>query len=162
MSIIHCHVADKFGNAYIYGPQVNDLAIAASARKLIITAEEIVPETEIRYNKQGAIIPFFYVDAVVEMPFGAVPGNMPGYYYWSRQWWEKFLRYGCISYDNLQEFLDKWVFSCNDQFDFVNKLGGAKWIAEARRQTKAAEGDNEDIDFSYQEYTLTHDTDLYY
>jgi glutaconate CoA-transferase, subunit A len=162
VSIIHCHVADKYGNAYIYGPQVNDLAIAASARKLIITAEEIVPESDIRYNRQGAIIPFFYVDAVVEMPFGAVPGNMPGYYYWSRQWWEKFLRYGCLSYDNLKEFLEKWVFSCNDQFDFVNKLGGAKWIAEARRQTKAAEGDNEDIDFSYQEYTLTHDTDLYY
>ena len=162
ISIIHCHVADKFGNAYIYGPQVNDLAIAASARKVIITAEEIVPETDIRYNRQGSIIPFFYVDAVVELPFGAVPGNMPGYYYWSRQWWEKFLRYACKSNDNLKDFLDHWVFSNSDQFDFVDKLGGAKWIAEARRQTKAAEGDNEDIDFSYQEYTLTHDTGLYY
>ena len=162
VAIIHCHAADKYGNAYIYGPAVNDLAVAAATRKLIITAEEIVPENDIRYNKQGQIIPFFYADAVVEMPFGAVPGNMPGYYYWSRQWWEKLIRYGGVSDENMKAFLDEWVLGTKDQFEFVDKLGGAKWIAEARRQTKAAEGDNEDIDFTYEEYTLNHDSGLFY
>jgi acyl CoA:acetate/3-ketoacid CoA transferase alpha subunit len=162
VAFIHCHAADKYGNAYIYGPAVNDLAVAAAARKLIITAEEIVPENEIRYNKQGQIIPFFYADAVVEMPFGAVPGNMPGYYYWSRQWWEKCMRFGGVSDENIMAFCNEWIMGTNNQFEFVDKLGGAKWIAEARRQTKAAEGDNEDIDFSYEEYTLKHDSGLYY
>ncbi|MGD0211096.1 MAG: CoA-transferase, partial [Desulfomonilia bacterium] len=151
VSIIHCQVADKYGNAYIYGPTVNDVAIASAARKLIITAEEIVPESDIR-SRKGTVIPFFYADAVVEMPFGAVPGNMPGYYYWSRQWWEKLIRLGCQSDENLKVFFDEWVFGVKDQFEFVDKLGGAKWIAEARIQTKAAEGDHEDIDFSYEEY----------
>jgi len=162
VSIIHCHVADKYGNAYIYGPAVNDLAVAAAARKLIITAEEIVPESDIRYNRQGQIIPFFYADAVVEMPFGAVPGNMPGCYYWSRQWWEKLIRYGGVSDEQMKQVLDEWILGTKDQFEFVDKLGGSKWISEARRQTKAAEGDNEDIDFSYEEYTLKHDSGLYY
>jgi len=161
VSIIHCQVADKYGNAYIYGPTVNDVATAAATRKLIITAEEIVPESEIR-NRKGTVIPFFYADAVVEMPFGAVPGNMPGYYYWSRQWWEKMLRFGCSSNENFKIFFDEWVFGCKDQFEFVDKLGGAKWIAEARIQTKAAEGDHEDIDFSYEEFTRTHESGLYY
>jgi len=49
-----------------------------------------------------------------------------------------------------------------DQFEFVEKLGGAKWIAEARRQTKAAESENEDIDFRYQEYTTDNKTNIYY
>jgi acyl CoA:acetate/3-ketoacid CoA transferase alpha subunit len=162
VAILHCHAADKYGNAYIYGPAVNDLAIAAATRKLIITAEEIVPENDIRYNKQGSIIPFFYVDAVVEMPFGAVPGNMPGYYYWARQWWEKLLRFGAISNENMKSFLDEWILGTKNQFEFIDKMGGAKWIAEARRQTRAAEGDNEDIDFSYEEFTLKHDSGLYY
>jgi len=160
--IIHVHAADKYGNAYIYGPVVNDFALAASARKVIITAEEIVPEIDIRYRKQGTILPFFYADAVVELPFGAVPGNMPGCYYWSRQWWEKFVRYGCMSDENAKEMLDYWVMDSRDQFDFVEKLGGARWISEARRQTRAAEGDNEDINFSYEEYTRDHDTGLFY
>ncbi|HQH16407.1 MAG TPA: CoA-transferase [Smithella sp.] len=162
VSFIHCHAADKYGNAYIYGPAVNDLAMAAAARKVIITAEEIVPESDIRYNKQGQIIPFFYADAVVEMPFGALPGSMPGCYYWPRQWWEKCMRWATLNDENAKEFLDYWIINTKNQFEFVEKLGGAKWIAEARRQTKAAEGDNEDIDFSYEEFTLKHDSGLYY
>jgi len=162
VAIIHVHAADKYGNAYIYGPAVNDLAVAAAARKLIITAEEIVPENDIRYNKQGQIIPFFYADAVVEMPFGALPGSMPGCYYWPRQWWEKCMRFGGVSDENTKTFCDEWIMGCKNQFEFVEKLGGAKWIAEARRQTKAAEGDNENVDFSYEEYTLKHDSGLFY
>jgi len=159
---IHVQAADKYGNAYIYGPVVNDTAVAAASRKVIITAEEIVPEIGLRYNKKGVVIPFIYADAVVELPFGAVPGNMPGYYYWARQWWEKALRYGSTSEERFREFNDEWMINTKDQFEFVEKLGGAKWIAETRRQTKAAEGENEDIDFTYQEYTLETDTGIYY
>ena len=159
---IHVHAADKYGNAYIYGPVVNDAAVAAVSRKVIITAEEIVPEITLRYNKGGVVIPFIYADAVVELPFGAVPGNMPGCYYWARQWWEKLLRYGSTTEERFREFYDEWIMNIEDQFAFVEKLGGAKWIAEARRQTKAAEGENEDIDFSYQEYTPDNDTGRYY
>lgn len=159
---IHVQAADKYGNACIYGPVVNDTAVAAAARKVIITAEEIVPEISLRYHKRGVVIPFIYADAVVDLPFGAVPGNMPGYYYWARQWWEKLLRYGSVDEERSREFNDEWMINTKDQFEFVEKLGGAKWIAEARRQTKAAESENEDIDFSYQEYTPENDTGRYY
>ncbi|NPU83106.1 MAG: CoA transferase subunit A [Syntrophaceae bacterium] len=164
VTVIHVHAADKYGNARIYGPAVNDVALAASARKVIITAEEIVPETDIRYNNKGVVIPFVYVDAVVELPYGAVPGNMPGCYYWSRQWWEKFLRWGTLSDENIREFLDYWVMDSKDPFDFVEKLGGAKWVALSRRMTKTAEYDNEDdgYDFAYQSYKPGSDSGIYY
>mgnify|MGYP000852742252 FL=1 len=164
VTIIHVHACDKNGNARIYGPAVNDIAIAAAARKVIITAEEIVPEIDIRYNNKGVVIPFVYVDAVVELPFGAVPGNMPGCYYWSRQWWEKAMRYATLTDENMAEFMRNWVFDCRDQYDFVEKLGGARWVAKARRLTKTTEYDNEDegYDYSYQPYTLNKDTDIYY
>ncbi len=164
VTIIHVHAADKYGNARIYGPVVNDAAIAAAARRVIITAEEIVPEIDMRYNNKGVVIPFMYVDAVVEAPYCAVPGNMPGNYYWSRQWWEKFLRFATLSDENLKEFMDHWVMDCKDQFDFVEKLGGAKWIAKAKRLTKTAEYDNEDdgFDFSYKEFKPGDDSGIYY
>lgn len=159
---IHAHAADKYGNAYIYGPTVNDVAGAAACKKVIITAEEIVPETDIRFNRKGVVLPFFYADAVVELPYGALPGSMPGCYYWPRQWWEKLMRFAAISDENLSSFLDEWVYSTKDQIDVLEKLGGVKWMIEARRQTKAAEGDNEDIDFSYQEYTINNDPGIFY
>ncbi len=152
---IHVHAADIYGNARFFGPAVNDLSVSAGARKVIITAEEIVSNDDIRYHNHGVQIPHIYVDAVVELPFGAVPGQMPGLYYWSRQWWEKMMRFACANDDNLKEFFDYWIIDSKDQFEFVEKLGGAKWIAESRRQTKAAEGDNEEsgVDFSYEEWT---------
>jgi len=151
---IHVHAADKYGNSRFFGPSINDIAVAAASRKVVITAEEIVPEMDIRYNNKGVSIPFFYVDAVVELPYGAAPGQMPGHYYWSRQWWEKMLR-SCRDDESTKKFFDYWIMESKDQFDFVEKLGGAKWISEARRQTRAAEYDNEDdgVDFSYDEWT---------
>ncbi len=151
---IHVHAADKYGNARFYGPAVNDIAVAACARKVIITAEEIVSNADIRYNNKGVSIPYMYADAVVELPYGAAPGQMPGCYYWARRWWEKMMRYACVSDENLKNFFDYWIIDSKDQFDFIEKLGGAKWLAEAKRLTKAAEYDNEDdgVDFSYEEW----------
>ncbi len=152
--IIHVHAADKYGNARFYGPSVNDIALAAISRKVVITAEEIVPSLDIRYNNKGVTIPYMFVNAVVELPFGAVPGQMPGCYYWARQWWEKLMRFAALSDENQQRFHEEWILGIKDQFEFVEKLGGAKWIAEARRQTKAAEYDNEDdgVDYAYEEW----------
>ena len=74
------------GNARIAGPAINDIAAAAATRKLIITAEEIVSNVDMRWNNKGVVIPFQNVDAVVELPYGALPGYMPGAYYWARRW----------------------------------------------------------------------------
>jgi glutaconate CoA-transferase, subunit A len=165
IAIIHVQAADRFGNARMYGPPVNDIALAAAARRLIITAEEIVPPGDIRSNNKGVVIPFTYVDAVVDLPYGATPGSMPGHYYWSRQWWEKLMRWACLSNENINEFFEYWVLSSKDQFDFVEKLGGARWIVNSRKTTRAEEYDNEDlgVDLSYREFkTLETETGIYY
>ena len=164
VTFLHVQQADKMGNARIYGPAVNDIAVAGAARKVIITAEEIVPESELRNNNKGVVIPFMCVDAVVELPYGGIPGSVPGYYYWSRQWWEQLMRYAATSEENYQKFFEHWVFSCKDQFDFLEKLGGARWIIESKRLTKAEEYDNEDegFNFSYKEWTAKEPTDIYY
>lgn len=157
VTIIHVHQADKFGNAKIYGPIINDAAIAAAARKVIISAEEIVPPSALRNDNKGVVIPFVYVDAVVEMPYGALFGSMPGLYYWPRRMWEKMLRYWAYKEGALDEFFNIALHECKDQFDIIDKLlGGSKWMVNARRLTKAEEGDNEDegVDFHYKEWTM--------
>lgn len=153
VTIIHAQWADKYGNARIFGPTVNDVAMAAAARKVIVTAEEIVPEFELRYNNKGVCIPFMYVDAVVELPYGGVPGTVPGYYYWSREWWEWLFRIAMLDDEKTASFLDYWVDGTKDQYEFVEKLGGVKWLADMRRLTKAGEGDNEldGVSFDYEE-----------
>jgi acyl CoA:acetate/3-ketoacid CoA transferase alpha subunit len=157
VTIIHVHQADKFGNAKIYGPIVNDVALAAAARKVIITAEEIVPPTAFRNDNKGVMIPFVYADAVVEMPYGALLGSMPGLYYWPRRAWEKLLRYWAHKDGAMSELFDVFLVQCKDQYDIIDKLlGGSKWMTNAKRLTKAEEYDNEDegVDFNYTEWTV--------
>ncbi|NLJ72144.1 MAG: CoA transferase subunit A [Syntrophomonadaceae bacterium] len=150
--IIHVQKADRYGNAVIEGPAINDIALSAACRKVIITAEKIVPEMTLRENSTGTI-PFWYVDAVVELPYGALPGCCPGHYYWSREWWEWLVRIATPTEENCQDFFDNWVFSTKDQFEFIEKLGGIRFINEARRQMEAAQLiiDDSLVDFNYQE-----------
>ncbi|MGE5418330.1 MAG: CoA transferase subunit A [Acidobacteriota bacterium] len=153
---IHVQQADKYGNARIWGPLVNDAALAVAARKVIITCEEIVPEEDIRTNTDTNLIPFLFVDAVVEMPFGNLPASCPGYYYWHREWWEYNIRVAMPNEERWKESLDQWVYGCRDHYDFVDKLGGGtRQIAKYRQLTRVAEGlqDIDSVDYAYREVT---------
>ena len=95
------------------------------------------------------------------MPFGLFPAVCPAVIT-GRVSGGKCMRFGGASEENNKAFCDEWIMGVKNQYEFVEKLGGARWIAEARRQTKAAEGDNENVDFAYEEYTLKHDSGIYY
>ncbi|MDD3853105.1 MAG: hypothetical protein PHD40_05555 [Syntrophomonadaceae bacterium] len=150
--IIHVQQADRYGNAVIEGPALNDIALSAACRKVIITAERIVPEMTIR-NNSSAVIPFWYVDAVVDLPYGALPGCCPGHYYWSREWWEWLIRNATPTEENIKAYFDHWVFSTKDQYEFIDKLGGIRFIDTVRKQMQAAQYTIDDslVSFDYQE-----------
>lgn len=57
--------------------------------------------------------------------------------------------------ENMQSFMDEWVFQCPDQYALMDKLsatlGGARYMDNLRRLQKAEEFTIEDkgVDFSY-------------
>ncbi|MGE5370584.1 MAG: CoA transferase subunit A [Solirubrobacterales bacterium] len=156
---IHAQQADKYGNARIWGPVVNDAALAVAARKVIITCEEVVPEEEIRRTQSENLIPYIYVDAVVEMPYGNLPASCPGYYYWHREWWERGVRVSMTDDESFAAYLKYWIHDCRDHYDFVDKLGGGvRAIVQRNRLTRAAEGylDLDGVDYAYPEVDKNH------
>lgn len=76
VGLIHVHRADKYGNAQIEGISGFAAEMARASKRLIISAEEIVDEEEIRTHPNRTIIPYYLVDAVVHAPFGSHPGEM--------------------------------------------------------------------------------------
>jgi glutaconate CoA-transferase subunit A len=72
------------------------------------------------------------VDAVVEVPYGSYPGNMP-YLYVSDEvhlaHWMK------VEKDpaEFEEFLDTYIYSCADFGDYLEKCGGLKRIEELQK-----------------------------
>ncbi len=80
VAIIHANRADAYGNIQIDGYTHMDKDMAQAARHVIATVEEVVDGDEIRRSAERTIIPFFCVDAVVELPFGAYPSECWGRY----------------------------------------------------------------------------------
>ncbi len=80
VAVVHVHRADCFGNAQIDGYPHMDADIPAAASTVILTAEEVVETDEIRRHPDRTAIPFFAVDAVVEVPYGAYPHECYGLY----------------------------------------------------------------------------------
>lgn len=80
VALIHVHRADPAGNAQVDGPVYMDLEFARAAKMVIVSAEEIVTTEAIARMADRTVIPGFLVDAVVEAPFGAYPGEAYGLY----------------------------------------------------------------------------------
>ena len=81
VAFIHVPRCDRFGNAQIDGTIIEDFELARAARRVVLTAEEIITEDRVRAEPWRTVIPFYLVDAVVEAPYGVHPCQMPLRYY---------------------------------------------------------------------------------
>jgi glutaconate CoA-transferase subunit A len=79
VAIVHVQRADARGNAQIWGIIGEQKEAAFAARRVILTAEEIVDEEVIRSDPNRTMIPEFIVDAVCHVPYAAHPSYTQGY-----------------------------------------------------------------------------------
>ncbi|MGA1794048.1 MAG: CoA transferase subunit A [Thermoplasmatota archaeon] len=131
VTIIHVHYADKFGNCLVRGTSVKDDDLAKASKRVIVTAERIVPDSFFRDAPERTTIPYFCVDGVIEAPYGSHPGNMPYEYYFDEPHIREYLKAGRDEND-LRSYLDKWVYSVGDFEEYLD-LVGMKKLNELRR-----------------------------
>jgi len=123
VAVIHVHRADIYGNCQIDGIVVADDDIAKASKKVIITTEKLVDNYEIRREPNRTVIPYWTVDAVIEVPFGSYPGNMPGVYFSDEEHLSEWLK---VEKDGqlFKEFLEKNIYSCKNFSEYLEKNGG--------------------------------------
>lgn len=138
VAIIHVQQADQYGNARIFGTGISDVPAALASRKVIVTAEEIVSTDEIRSNPGATSIPYWCVDAVVEAPFGAYPGTVPGYYASDPP--AVMECFGAILRGDLPAYLDKWIYSVESHQEMLEKRVGTAKLLDMRRRETIKEG----------------------
>ncbi|MDG6225076.1 MAG: CoA-transferase [Candidatus Thermoplasmatota archaeon] len=131
VSIIHVHYADRYGNCLVRGTTVKDDDLAKASKRVIVTAERIVPDSFFRDAPERTTIPYFCVDAVIEAPWGSHPCNMPYEYYFDNEHLKDYLKAGANEKD-LHAYLDRWVYSVKDFEEYLD-LVGIKKLYELRR-----------------------------
>jgi acyl CoA:acetate/3-ketoacid CoA transferase alpha subunit len=125
VAFIHVHRCDAFGNSQIDSIQVEDFELSRCARRLIITTEKIVDNEIIRAEPWRTVIPFFVVDAVVEVPYGSHPCEMPGMYYYDEEHIAEWLDLSKTA-KGADEYLEKYVFSVDNFESYLALCGGEK------------------------------------
>ncbi len=136
VGLIHVHRADRYGNAQIEGISGFAGEMARASKRLIISAEEIVPTEVIRKQPDRTIIPYYLVDAVVHAPFGSHPGEMAYMYERDepliREWVE-----ASKTAEGAQAYLDKYIHGVKNHHKYLELVGQERLtqlVAERERR----------------------------
>ncbi len=138
VALIHVHQADVFGNARIFGTGISHVEAALASRKVIISTEEIVDTEEIRRDPGRTTIPYYVVDAVVHLPFGAYPGEMQGRY--ASDIPHVIQVVGATMRGLIDQYLQQWVYGVASHAEMLDKLVGAQKLGELQRRATIREG----------------------
>lgn len=140
VALLHVQRADRFGNCQIDGYPHMDADLALAASTVLVSAEEIVPEDEIRRRPDRTLIPGFAVDALVHVPFGAYPHECYGAYDAEPEHFTEYV--SGIQRDGLAgvaAYLDRYVYGPPTHADYLALFGAAR-LADARRRARELTG----------------------
>lgn len=122
VAIVHVQRADENGNAHLWGIIGEQKEAAFAAKKVILTAEEIVDESVIRSDPNRTMIPGIVVSAVCHVPYACHPSYAQGYYDRDNEFylaWDKISE----STDSVKVWLDEWVYGMKNRNEYWGKLG---------------------------------------
>ncbi len=132
VALFHVPRCDKYGNARIDGILVEDFELARAARRVIVSTEEIVGEEEIRRDPRQTVIPFYVVDAVCEVPYGAHPTQMPYQYFFDEVHIHEWLTLSKTE-EGAREYFEKYVFGVTDFDEYLELIGGLRTLTRLKQ-----------------------------
>jgi glutaconate CoA-transferase subunit A len=123
--IIHAARCDAYGNAQEMFN--NEALLHLAADKLIITTEKIIPLEETEQHYTDVTISGYFVDAVVETPYGAHPYACSGVYPADQ---EHLKLYGDAARDEVKfnKYLDDYIYNIKDHNEYLDKIGASKLL----------------------------------
>lgn len=138
VALIHVHQADVYGNARIFGTGISHTEAAYASKKVVISAEEIIDTEEIKRDPARTTIPYYAVDAVVHLPFGAYPGEMQGRY--ASDMGHVIEVVGATMRGWIDKYLEKYVTSVGSHAEMMDKLVGYQRMREITARATIKEG----------------------
>jgi len=124
VAILHTQRCDPYGNVQSYGLPFMDQDIALAAQKVIITTERIISNEKVRRAPDLTKIPFFCVDAVVEVPYGCLPHECYGEYEPDFVNMDLFVKLMMgKGPEGVREYLEKYVYGVESWNDYLSLMG---------------------------------------
>jgi len=126
VAVIHAVAADEYGNVLLPTrhllPQSFDMIVARSTQTLIVTAERIISNAEVRRNPHLTGVPGFRVAAVVEAPYGAHPCHSLDANEIDDLHFAEYVE-AARSQAGFEAYLDRYVRGTSDHAGYLTEIG---------------------------------------
>ena len=134
VALVHVQKADRLGNCQIDGYPHMDADIARAAATVLVTAEEIVSEDEIRLHGDHTVIPGFLVDALAHVPYGSYPHECYGAYDSEPEHFTTYVD-GILARGGaaVADYLERYVYAPSDHVGYLALFGDARRADAAGR-----------------------------
>ena len=125
VAIVHVNNCDEFGNANIEGAVWMDDDLVKTAKRSIITCENLVSTEDIIQLPRRAQIPMQSVDAVVKIPYGAHPTSCFPLYTFDPLHIQTYMK---MDFD---EYKKKFI-SKNTHAEYLEAVGGTEILSKIK------------------------------
>ena len=132
VALVHADRADPHGNVQFIGAGFGH---SRSARKTIVSVEEITTVGQIRATSSMTAIPGIHVDAVVEVPYGAHPNACPGRYAQDVWHWRTYVE-AAQGADSYRAYLERHIWDARSHADYLEAVGGVRTMLLLQRLTR--------------------------
>lgn len=129
VGVVVANYADEEGNAVVEGPYWNIKEMAHASKKILILAEQIVPESFIIQRPEMTTIAGILVDTLVELPWSAYPTSVYRRYDYDDQHLRMYTQANRDE-EKMKAYLDKYVYGVKDHFEYLEKSLGFRELME--------------------------------
>lgn len=120
--VVYAPQVGEEGTIRLIGQTYSDEQAIKAADKVIVIAEEIVPEAYLREEPERNLVPGYLVEAIVELPWSAHPTGSHGFYDVDGNMIRNFAN-ASKTQGSFDRWMDEWVFSVKDHEQYLNKIG---------------------------------------
>ncbi|HBK53165.1 MAG TPA: acyl CoA--acetate/3-ketoacid CoA transferase subunit alpha, partial [Syntrophomonas wolfei] len=99
-----------------------DAEVIKAADKVIVLAEEVVPDSYLRSEPEKNIATGYSIDYVVELPWSAHPTGSQGYYDVDADFIRNFYS-ASKSKAGYDKWAEEWIFGVDSHEQYLEKLG---------------------------------------
>lgn len=115
------------GTVRMFAQTYVDMEVIKAADKVIVIAEEIVPDSYLRDKPELNMVPGYSIDYVIEVPYGAHPTGSQFYYDVDADFIRQFYA-ASKSQASFDKWADEWIFGVDSHEEYLEKLGVSRLL----------------------------------
>ena len=121
VAIIHVQRCDERGYAQLWGNYGVVREACQASRRVIVTAEEIIPHEVVKQRPNNIVCPPHKVVAVTQVRYGAHPSPLMGYYDRDHEFFREYYEMSKTP-ERFREWLEKWVYSVKSREEYLSMV----------------------------------------